>query len=125
MRLLHTKELRFQEFFDADVPEDAIISHRWGPEEVSYQEFLMGAKKDGAGHRKILAACAYAARDVQIFGLNNDHAGTIAVQNHISRLQLRHFEWLIPVEEDSWVWVESGCEWIWIDTCCINKSSNA
>lgn len=40
MRLLYTTELRFEEFFDSDIPNHAILSHRWGPEEATYQEFM-------------------------------------------------------------------------------------
>jgi hypothetical protein len=37
MRLLHTRELRFEEFFDDQIPDYAILSHRWGDGEISYQ----------------------------------------------------------------------------------------
>ena len=61
MRLLHTTELRFEEFFDDQIPPYAILSHRWGPDEVSYQDFLAGRKMDGAGYKKIRQACNIAA----------------------------------------------------------------
>ena len=38
MRLLHAKELRFQEFFDSQIPVYGILSHRWGKDEASYQD---------------------------------------------------------------------------------------
>lgn len=50
MRLLHTTELRFKEFFDTKIPKYAILSHRWEPDEVPYQDFMAGLKKDGAGY---------------------------------------------------------------------------
>jgi hypothetical protein len=37
MRLLHTEELRFEEFFDTEIPPYGILSHRWGEKELSYQ----------------------------------------------------------------------------------------
>ena len=53
MRLLHTAELRFEEFFDSEVPGYAILSHRWlGRQEVSYEEFLQAQKGDEAIKRK-------------------------------------------------------------------------
>lgn len=53
MRLLHTTDLRFEEFFDSDLPEYAILSHRWqNRQEVSYEEFLLTQKGDGAIRRK-------------------------------------------------------------------------
>ena len=101
MRLLNTQTQRFKEFLGSDIPSYAILSHRWGDDEVSYHEFLaitvghellqsaaasllrpeLEAKKTGAGFRKICDACALAAKD--------------------------------------------GLQWIWIDTCCIDKSSSA
>jgi hypothetical protein len=60
MRLLHTKKLCFEEFFDSKVPQDAILSHRWEDGEVSFQDFEEGKKKDGAGYRKILNCCTLA-----------------------------------------------------------------
>ena len=100
MRLLHTTELRFEEFFDDEVPRYAILSHRWGRKEVSFQEmqylvldeaararFLTPgllaaqAKAGGEGHRKILDMCEFSAR--------------------------------------------AGYARVWIDTCCIDKTSSA
>jgi hypothetical protein len=63
MRLLHTTRLEFEEFFDDQIPPYAILSHRWGPDEVSYHDFLAGRKRNGAGDKKILACCKYAAHD--------------------------------------------------------------
>ena len=63
MRLLHIYDLRFQEFFDSDIPPYAILSHRWGKDEVSYQDFLAGRKKDSEGYKKIVACCKYARND--------------------------------------------------------------
>lgn len=102
MRLLHTKLLEFEEFYDDDsedvtIPKYAIVSHRWGPDEVTYHELLLLAvdsafsdrrvpweterKRKGQGYRKILAACDLAAS--------------------------QHYDW------------------IWTDTCCIDKTSSA
>lgn len=96
MRLLHTTELRFEEFFDANVPPYAILSHRWGDSEVSYQDLMQDRKKDGAGYVKILAFCKRAAADMAIYG--NRYGGKA---------------------------VKGPFDWVWIDTCCIDKSSSA
>lgn len=90
MRLLHTTELRFQEFFDSETPPYAILSHRWGPDEVSHQDFLAGHKKNGAGYATILASCGYAARD-KTYAMRELHEHTSQPYN-----------------------------WIWIGTCCID-----
>ena len=61
MRLLHTTDLRLQEFFDAQIPNYAILSHRWEEDEVSYQDWLDGKKQSGKGYHKIIACCRVAA----------------------------------------------------------------
>ena len=60
MRLLHSGTLKFTEFYDEDVPKYAILSHRWGREEVSYQSFLDEQHKDSQGHKKIGGFCEFA-----------------------------------------------------------------
>lgn len=58
MRLLHTHTLTFEDFFDAELPEYCILSHRWGRGEVDYQAMLNGkANKGSQGYRKIIGCC--------------------------------------------------------------------
>ena len=61
MRLLHTKGLYFEEFFDSDIPEYAILSHRWGEKEVSFQQWTEGKPPKGQGLSKIEECCRLAA----------------------------------------------------------------
>jgi hypothetical protein len=42
MRLLHASTFSFDEFFDDEIPEYAILSHTWGEEEVTFQDILAG-----------------------------------------------------------------------------------
>lgn len=63
MRLLSTEELHFEEFFDADIPEYAILSHRWGEKEVSFKEMSKGKALEGPGLNKIKDFCRLAAED--------------------------------------------------------------
>ncbi|KAG5921176.1 hypothetical protein E4U42_005941, partial [Claviceps africana] len=95
MWLINTATLTLELFHGRDVPPYAILSHTWGPEEVSFQEFQQqqhpgrdthaqdeprgGGNK--AGHGKIAATCARARRD--------------------------------------------GWPYAWVDTCCIDKTSSA
>lgn len=102
MRLLHTTEPRFGEFFEENsgFPTYAILSHRWGKDEMTYQEMQFAllsqddrarvltpsllnaeAKLQGPGYRKVLRFRALAAKH--------------------------------------------GFEWCWIDTVCIDKTSSA
>ena len=63
MRLLHTEDLHFEEFFDSDIPKYAILSHRWGEKEVSFQQMSKGKAPEGPGLTKIKDFCRLAAKD--------------------------------------------------------------
>ncbi|OIW23836.1 HET-domain-containing protein [Coniochaeta ligniaria NRRL 30616] len=99
MRLINTKTLILEEFFERDIPVYAILSHTWGPEEVTFQDWLYVTKQNPArwgwvyideeikkikaktGYAKITAACRQANKD--------------------------------------------GSDWIWVDTNCIDKTNSA
>ncbi|KAL8709015.1 MAG: hypothetical protein Q9220_006224 [cf. Caloplaca sp. 1 TL-2023] len=66
MRLLERSDdgLRFAEFDDPkSIPPYAIMSHRWGNEEVSYKDFVGGNCRDKAGYRKISFIADQAKKD--------------------------------------------------------------
>jgi len=65
MRLIHTKTLEFHEFFSEQVPPYAILSHTWGTEELSLQEFLNPHRntKKKQGYIKITCTCRLAQQD--------------------------------------------------------------
>ena len=60
MRLLHTENLTLEYFEGTDVPKYAILSHRWGSEEVSYQEYGKSGAVNKSGYRKITELCKLA-----------------------------------------------------------------
>ena len=60
MRLLNTESLRFSEFFDSDVPVYAILSHRWGPREISFKEVRNRTAPPGPALRKFERCCQLA-----------------------------------------------------------------
>jgi hypothetical protein len=61
MRLLHAKDLTFKDFVGRSIPDYAIISHRWGDDELSYQDFLNGRSgRQGHGWKKIGQAAWWA-----------------------------------------------------------------
>ena len=62
MRLLHTKTLQFDEFFDSDIPSYAILSHRWDKREISFQEFEASKDKVGSGFTKLINSCSVARK---------------------------------------------------------------
>ena len=61
MRLLETSTFELKEFFDANIPEYAILSHRWGEDEVTFKQMLKRTAPPGQGLRKIQKCCSLAA----------------------------------------------------------------
>jgi hypothetical protein len=56
MRLLQHNnhgDFSLTEFFETDIPEYAILSHRWGAEEVTFKDLIDGTSKTKAGYGKI------------------------------------------------------------------------
>ena len=62
MRLIHSTNLEFRDFFDSDLPNFAILSHCWDGNEVSYYDFLNQTLGDARSPKmkKILDCCALA-----------------------------------------------------------------
>ena len=62
MRLLHTTDLYFKEFLDKPYNEYAILSHRWGDDEATFQDFqrCRASKDNGQGVLKVLDFCKIA-----------------------------------------------------------------
>lgn len=57
MRLISIQTLELKDFLGRPPPY-AILSHRWGKEELSYQDFQDPAKRHGEGFENIMAFCA-------------------------------------------------------------------
>jgi len=63
MRLLNTSTLELHEFIGNDIPDYAILSHRWEKEEVTLQDLKPGRGAQMAGYSKILNCCKQAASE--------------------------------------------------------------
>ncbi|KAI1262331.1 heterokaryon incompatibility protein-domain-containing protein [Xylariaceae sp. FL1019] len=66
MRLINTKTLELKEFFGKHIPAYAILSHVWGADEVTYQEWTArqsSVVRNKSGYQKIVGACAQACQD--------------------------------------------------------------
>ncbi|KAK4163756.1 ankyrin repeat-containing domain protein [Cladorrhinum sp. PSN259] len=61
MRLIDTRTLQLVSFVGDDVPLYGILSHRWGPEEVSLQDMIQNNAEGKAGYAKIRNVCSVAA----------------------------------------------------------------
>lgn len=62
MRLIHTTTLELHEFFDSQIPKYAILSHCWGKDEVTFQQFRAGEARSTEGLHKIFFCCGVAKR---------------------------------------------------------------
>ena len=62
MRLLDTESLRLHEFAGSDIPKNAILSHTWGADEVSFQAYSHTNVKASSihGYAKIFHTCRLA-----------------------------------------------------------------
>ncbi|CAK7234027.1 hypothetical protein SEUCBS140593_008801 [Sporothrix eucalyptigena] len=54
MRLIDVSTLELVEHYPPNIPPYAILSHTWGPHEVTFQEFCRSKGKSKAGYRKIM-----------------------------------------------------------------------
>jgi hypothetical protein len=66
MRLLEftdDDDLSLSEFFENAIPKYAILSHRWGPGEVTFKNLMDGTAKEMIGYKKIRFCGEQARRD--------------------------------------------------------------
>jgi len=81
------------EFFESDVPKYAILSHRWGTEEVTFKDLLDGTSKNKAGYSKIQFCGEQARRDgLQYFWVDTcciDKSNAVELQEAITSM----FRW--------------------------------
>lgn len=71
MRLLHARTLKSEEFFGANIPPYAILSHRWEDAEVTFQDVESGSGTDKKGWGKIKGCCERAAKDGWDYAVGN------------------------------------------------------
>jgi hypothetical protein len=68
MRLINTRTLELKEFLESDLPKYAILSHTWGNEEVTLQQFLDAStscprNRHLKGYRKVQSFCRESLKD--------------------------------------------------------------
>ena len=63
MHLLNTSTLKLHTFYDACTPPYAILSHTWGDDEVTYDDYQSKGRKCLEGNRKIQGFCSKAVWD--------------------------------------------------------------
>ncbi|KAK5629685.1 hypothetical protein RRF57_005400 [Xylaria bambusicola] len=63
MRLLNIDSLELEEFIGGSLPPYTILSHTWGPEEVTYNNPRNGTITRVVGFRKLQGVCSQTRRD--------------------------------------------------------------
>ncbi|KAE9380043.1 HET-domain-containing protein [Stipitochalara longipes BDJ] len=64
MRLLNTTTLTFHEFLGNEIPYYAILSHRWGLDEVTFQDLQNNRENmKTVGWEKVIGCCAQARKE--------------------------------------------------------------
>jgi hypothetical protein len=97
MRLLrynNDDDFSLTEFFEGDIPKKyAILSHRWGAEEVTFKDLTDGTSKGKAGYGKIQFCGEQARRDgLQYFWVDTcciDKSNAVELQEAINSM----FRW--------------------------------
>src|SRR5882757_300304 len=86
-------EFRLATFFDDDIPRYAILSQRWGSEEITLADITNGTGKNKAGYRKIRFCGEQARRDsLQYFWVDTcciDKSNAVEYQHAINSM----FRW--------------------------------
>lgn len=86
MRLINVHSLKFG--VDGDqIPPYVILSHRWGPEEITCKDFAKGRNKKKAGYQKVVDLCRVVRERCSL---------------------LRHHETMLHVSI-AWVWIDTCC----------------
>ncbi|KAH7317192.1 HET domain-containing protein [Rhexocercosporidium sp. MPI-PUGE-AT-0058] len=96
MRLLQFNsdgDFSLTEFFEDDIPEYAILSYRWGAEEVTFKDLTDGTSKGKTGYCKIQFCGEQAKRDsLQFFWVDTcciDKSNAVELQEAINSM----FRW--------------------------------
>ncbi|KAF7512917.1 hypothetical protein GJ744_012020 [Endocarpon pusillum] len=88
-----TRDLEY--FEGRNIPPYAILSHKWGTDEVTFQDVKQGRGQDKRGYQKVDYCCEQALQEKR------------CLYNSSERTR------------------ELGLSYVWVDTCCIDKSNSA
>ena len=107
MRLINIQTLELAEFFEKDLPPYYILSHRWGENEVSYEEYV---KRHNLRSGYLNAAIRFVQ---SLLSTNTSSLGYLKITSACDFAK---------------TFILSGkpkVDWLWIDTCCIDKRSSS
>ena len=129
MRLIDTRTLELGWFNDNEIPTYAILSHTWGPDEVSHQEYvwISRARTLSASSMPVslsqndqhAQASLMLALEMMIRGNSGALSGGMSESDLMKRVG---YSKIINAAEQA---RGQGCNYLWVDTCCIDKTSSA
>ncbi len=90
MRLINTRTLELHEFFDHCVPSYAIVSHTWGDEEITLQDWLYIRNQD-LSRRGLV-------QDRDEINLLESRAGYSKIINACREAQSEGHEWILAIK---------------------------
>jgi hypothetical protein len=105
-RLISTSDLSFETRYahltpiERDYPRYAILSHRWGDDEITYQEFMYFTSSEYGKQPSIAKMLGFDDR-------RRDGNGFQKIMNAVKKA------------------ADLGFQWLWCDCVCINKDSSA
>ncbi|CAI6332303.1 unnamed protein product [Periconia digitata] len=134
MRLIDVDTIELKSFSEQTVPRYAILSHTWGPDEVSYQELslitrmrsLLDTYSNQRASRSQQAvasgntALMLAAMEMLLHG--DRDIGTLMTD--LSEGGLMKREGYSKIVKSAAEAKRLGYQYIWCDTCCIDKTSS-
>lgn len=104
MRLINVETYELKEFFSEKTPPYAILSHTWGTEEVTFQDWARLKDESTKGQSTINQFI----KDQSAKGRSiKDNAGFQKIQEACRQAK------------------KDNLEWLWCDTNCIDKRSSA
>ncbi|KAK0622687.1 hypothetical protein B0T14DRAFT_514279 [Immersiella caudata] len=117
MRLINIDTMKMEEFFGSQVPRYVILSHTWGRQEISYQDYMWLDNYDQELAEGIIDEFMPRQRQRVIQKANSMRAreGYEKVQRFAAFAQ--DLRLTGPEHQHT--------SYIWVDTCCINKESSA
>jgi hypothetical protein len=121
MRLINVDTLEMKEFFDHSMPPYAILSHTWGSDEVSFQDWqvvadfpaLLEASRPFSEHLGVMDAFT-TLQQAKVTAIT----GRAGYQKILEFCRAVHA--CSPIN-----WTSERPCWAWVDTCCIDKTSSA
>ena len=111
MRLINITTFEMKEWFEGDVQPYAILSHTWGDQEISFQDW-----QTIASFPEVLAARP-SGEDDTYAALQRRKVD--ALKQRAGYRKIIDFCHAVLTAGDSRV------QWVWVDTCCIDKTSSS